>query len=305
MHRPPQPRKGDKPHPYGLPPSKTLPREFGTENYLADYEPKMHTPKKNGKGWKPGNPLRIPPVRNLPTPVLWAARASLAIARRLVIAAVALLLVFTGFTGWELWGSNIYTKYQQERLNETLASAEPVVFEEPPAKSESKKKHADQPAPQFLIDTLSANDADAMGRITIPKIDVDEVFVYGTSLSELKHGPGLWKWGVMPGQPGNAMISGHRTTWSAPFRHIDSLKKGDEIRVEVPGQNDAVYAVRGTKIVKPDAVSVADQTDGVRLTLTACHPLGSAAERIVVQAELVEGDAKKYALDTDEWKFQK
>lgn len=293
---------------FKLPAAETLPREFGPEQPLN--EPRFHTPRvRDRKPWKVGEDLVIPPPRALPAPVLWAYRASLAIARRVIMASVAFLFVIAGFAGWEVWGSNWYTARQQAALSEQLqTSAAPTVkLPEESAKATAKTKETVErltnPESKLLIDYVKSKDGTPMGRITIDRIGVDETFVYGTSLEELKGGPGLWKWGVLPGQPGTAMISGHRSTWGKPFQKIDQLKKGDKIRIEIPDQPDIVYEVRGTKIVQPSDVSVSDQVEGARLTLTACHPYGSAAQRIVVQAELIEGPATAYAVPEEDWEF--
>jgi len=92
----------------------------------------------------------------------------------------------------------------------------------------------------------------------------------------------------LPGQPGNAVISGHRTTYGRPFLDLDQLVDGDEIEVET-ALGISTYAVRDILIVQPTDVWVTDHIDGAWLTLTTCNPRFSAAERLVIQAELVDG----------------
>lgn len=144
---------------------------------------------------------------------------------------------------------------------------------------------------------------DLAGKITIPAIDVEFFVSFGTGLDVLDAGPGVWEWGVVPGAPGNATVAGHRTTHGAPFRHIDSLKPGDEIIFEIPGRPRSVFEVRGSAVVYPDNVSVTNQSDGVRLTLSTCTPVGSTAQRLIVQAELVEGEYVDFALPAEDWEF--
>jgi sortase A len=92
----------------------------------------------------------------------------------------------------------------------------------------------------------------------------------------------------LPGQPGNAVISGHRTTYGRPFFDLDQLVAGDTIGVETAlGMN--IYAIREIIVVAPTDVWVTDPINGAWLTLTTCNPKFSAAERLVVQAELVDG----------------
>jgi LPXTG-site transpeptidase (sortase) family protein len=143
-----------------------------------------------------------------------------------------------------------------------------------------------------------------VGRLIVPNIDIDHMILVGTDGSTLKDGPGLWEESVFPGTPGNAMISGHRTTYGGPFRHLDALKPGDKIYFEAVGQPRAVFEVRGTGIVSPKQVEVAGQGPGVRLTLTTCDPPGSAAKRLVIQAELIEGAHVSQSLSAADWTFR-
>jgi sortase A len=143
-----------------------------------------------------------------------------------------------------------------------------------------------------------------VGRLLIPSIGLDQMILAGTDTGTLKKGPGLWENSVFPGAPGNAMMAGHRTTYGGPFRHLNDLTPGDKIIFEAPGQPPAVFEVRGSDIVSPKQVTVGAQTSGVRLTLTTCDPPGSAAKRLVVQAELVEGAYIKDALPASVWTFQ-
>lgn len=141
----------------------------------------------------------------------------------------------------------------------------------------------------------------AIARITVEKIGLDAAVVGGVAEADLRKGPG-WMPGTAPiGKAGNTVISGHRTTYGAPFRHLDQLNRGDRIVVETLGGVRAVYEVRDSWVVKPHDIWVAEDTPGARLTLTTCHPVGSARERFIVQAEMVEGPAADKALPSDAW----
>ena len=61
----------------------------------------------------------------------------------------------------------------------------------------------------------------------------------------LQKGPGHYPETPFPGQGGTVGIAGHRTTYLAPFRHIDSMEKGDRIYLEMP------YANSPTKCRRP------------------------------------------------------
>lgn len=133
----------------------------------------------------------------------------------------------------------------------------------------------------------SLDDGQAIGRIKAPGMDgLDAVVVQGTDTSSLQKGPGHYPETVLPGEPGTVGIAGHRTTYLAPFRHIDSMKRGDLVTVEMPYATFA-YAVQKTDIVDPSDVGVVDGVGYQRLVLSACNPLYSAAQRYIVFARLV------------------
>jgi sortase A len=127
---------------------------------------------------------------------------------------------------------------------------------------------------------------DAIGRIEIPAIGVEEYVVEGTDTDNLRKGPGHYPDTPLPGERGTAAIAGHRTTYGAPFRHIDELKHGNVIKLDMP-YGRYVYHVERTKIVDDSDFSVLRKVRWDRLVLSACHPLYSAAQRVIVFARLV------------------
>jgi sortase A len=124
---------------------------------------------------------------------------------------------------------------------------------------------------------------DAIARIEIPTIGVKEYVVEGTDTDSLRKGPGHYPETPLPGAPGTSAIAGHRTTYGAPFRNIDSLERGDGITIDMP-DGRFVYRVESTKVVDDSDLSVLDRVGYQRLVLSACHPLYSAAQRIIVFA---------------------
>ena len=126
---------------------------------------------------------------------------------------------------------------------------------------------------------------EAWGRIELPTLDRDYVVVEGTDQTSLRSGPGHYPETPLPGEGGTVAIAGHRTTYLAPFRTIDQLEPGERIVVEMPWAR-FTYAVEKQEIVEPSQTEVTNTVDHERLVLTACHPLYSAAQRIVVFAEL-------------------
>jgi sortase A len=128
---------------------------------------------------------------------------------------------------------------------------------------------------------------DALARLEIPAIGVDDIVVAGVQTSDLKKGPGHFPETPLPGQLGNAAIAGHRTTYGQPFHNVDKLEWGDEIIVTtLTGRY--VYLVSGQEIVSPSDYEVVTTVDPTvaNLTLTSCHPKWTARERIIISSVL-------------------
>ncbi|HZJ48269.1 MAG TPA: sortase [Acidimicrobiia bacterium] len=123
---------------------------------------------------------------------------------------------------------------------------------------------------------------------TIDRLKDGWTVVEGVGVRDLRNGAGHMPNTPLPGQPGNAVISGHRTTYGAPFHNLDELVPGDLIEVDT-ALGTHTYAVRETIIVRPTELWVTEPRDGAWLTLTTCHPKFSSRQRLVVFAELVDG----------------
>ena len=187
------------------------------------------------------------------------------------------------FVVYQLWGTGLREAQAQNRLEDEFreiigddAGGDPISSGE--SNSTTSTTIGPPPPPP--------TEGDAMAHLVIPDIGVDKIVVQGVSLEDLKHGPGHYPDTPLPGQPGNAAIAGHRTTYGAPFNRIDELDNGDEILVTTV-QGSFVYEVMGQQIVSPSQVEVLNNQGDNRLTLTACHPKYSASQRIVVSARLV------------------
>jgi sortase A len=137
-------------------------------------------------------------------------------------------------------------------------------------------------------------DGDPVGRIVLPTLDRSFVMVAGDGTADLRKGPGLYSGTPFPGENGTTAIAGHRTTYGAPFRKINELKTGDRIELRMP-YGTFTYAVTGRKIVQPSDVDVVHRR-GPGLVLSACHPVYSAAQRIVVFAKQVRFAPDRRAL---------
>lgn len=126
---------------------------------------------------------------------------------------------------------------------------------------------------------------DAIGQIEIPRIGNTYNVVQGTDTQSLEEGPGHYPQTALPGMGQTVAIAGHRTTYLAPFRFLNELKAGDSIYVKMP-YGKFTYVVQYQRIVKPTQVSVINNVGYDRLVLSACNPLYSAAQRIIIFARL-------------------
>jgi sortase A len=179
-----------------------------------------------------------------------------------------------------LWAGRQQQQLEGEvaRLDRTLADRAPAAAILPPSPQVRMRALA-----RTLEQTAAAGNP--IGRLRIPSIGAQYVVVQGTGSGSLRRGPGHYLGTALPGEAGTVGIAGHRTTYGAPFRHLDALRRGDAIDVTMP-YGEFVYRVEGTRIVKPQDVSALRSVGRQRLVLTACHPLYSAAQRIVVLASL-------------------
>lgn len=135
-------------------------------------------------------------------------------------------------------------------------------------------------------DSYAAEPVISLGRIQIPKIGVDDEMFEGIRMTTLDYGPGHWPGSAMPGQAGNIVVGGHRTSKHRVFRDVDQLVAGDQI-IFTDDNGTHVYAVSKVQVVEPTDVWIINPTPTPTATLFACHPPGSTAQRIVVFADLI------------------
>jgi sortase A len=205
------------------------------------------------------------------------------VGRTLIGTGVLILL----FVAYQLWGTNLAEARSQKSLkHDFLASLPSTTAATTPttAAAPGSTVPATTAPPNTFAPPPPAGEAVAI--IKIPKIGVEKAVVEGTGVPDLKKGPGHYIGTPMPGQPGNAAIAGHRTTYGAPVNRIDELQPGDPIIVTTR-QGSFRYEMAQQEIVKPADVHVLDPTPDNRLTLTSCNPKYSARQRIVVVARLV------------------
>jgi len=127
---------------------------------------------------------------------------------------------------------------------------------------------------------------DAIARLRIPRLGVNEIVVNGTDSGTLKRGPGRYLGSGMPGEGKLVYIAGHRTTYGAPFSHIERLERGDPVYVELP-YGTIEYVVTGHRIVPATQLSALRSRGFEQLALQACHPRFFASERYIAYAKPV------------------
>lgn len=215
-------------------------------------------------------------------------RSALHTLSSVLIVSGVLLLVDAGLTVlWQEPLSALYAKLKQDQLSGQL---EDLAKEDAPSPVELRALASLPDARARLAFAArrlkrKARKGQPIARVRMKRIGVSVVVVEGTDGASLRSGPGHYPHTPLPGAPGTVAIAGHRTTYGAPFRKIDKLRKGDRIEVEMP-YGKFSYAVERTQIVPPTRTSVTRRVSFDRLVLTACHPLYSAAQRIVVFARL-------------------
>jgi sortase A len=183
--------------------------------------------------------------------------------RGLSLVSVGLLVAAVGMLGYPFY-TNLYQSRLQHRLDSQLVS----------------------PELEQAYRARQVGTGDALTRIKVPAIDVDVVVVEGTTASALRAGAGHYPQTPLPCEVGNVGIAGHRTTYGKPFHNLDLLKPGDDIILETPIGECTYKVAKAPFVVSPSDTSVVAPTPESSLTLTTCHPKGSAAHRLVIRATL-------------------
>jgi sortase A len=133
---------------------------------------------------------------------------------------------------------------------------------------------------------LDSHRGQAIGRIRVPRLHVNMILVNGTDHDSLKKGPGRDLRTYMPGEGQLIYIAGHRTTYLAPFAHIDAMRKRDRVTLEVP-YGTFVYRVFRKEVVPSDDLAVLHSHGRDIVALQACHPRFFATNRYIVWGRLI------------------
>lgn len=253
----------------------------------------------------PGIPIRMPPA---PLPVsvatVWPVRRVVSGVGRALIGAGLVILLFVAY---QLWGTGLAESRSQQSLRDELTRSLQAPSTGPTSDQPTSDQQAsDQPtsgqgsaagpqasppgggaAPPAPLPVVPGQ---AVALLQIPRIGLDKAVIEGVGVDDLKKGPGRYPETPLPGQPGNAAIAGHRTTYGAPFERLDELTSGDPIDVTTR-QGRFRYQVTQSRVVGPQQREVLDPTPSPQLTLTTCHPRFSSSERLVITAALVTSPA--------------
>ncbi len=216
------------------------------------------------------------------------------VGRSLMTAGTLILL----FVAYQLWGTGLQEARSQEKLRDEFSQTLQEVKADTSTSTSTSTSTTVAPDPgngtvpvdptppvEALADVPLPEIGDAVAEIYLPDIGVRRIVVEGIQDSQLKRGVGHYPTSPLPGQKGNVSIAGHRTTYGQPFHNVDKLDPGDQIFLKT-AQGEFVYEVESLEIVKPEQVEILEDKGDNRLTLIACHPKYSLAERIIVHAIL-------------------
>ena len=199
---------------------------------------------------------------------------------------IALGVLILLFVAYQLWGTGLAEARYQRQLTDEFERAlqEPPPTTAPPAPAPGPADTSTTTT-TFAAGPPPAPEGEAVAILRIPRLRLEKAVVQGVSLDMLKRGPGHYPDTPLPGQPGNAAVAGHRTTYGAPFSGLDELDLGDPILVTTR-QGRFRYEVSRKLVVRPSETSVLSPTEDNRLTLTTCEPKFSASRRLIVIAVL-------------------
>jgi sortase A len=215
----------------------------------------------------------------------------------MLLIGVALLLDALITFIWQEPFTAVFAQRDQKALSQQLSDIEREPL--PPSTLQLVKRADNGPQRMAVLAghlAASTKVGEPLGRIAIDRIGPKFVFVAGTGRASLKKGPGHYAGNALPGQGGTVAIAGHRTTYLAPFRHVDRLRPGDSITLTMP-YGRFTYAVEGKRVVLPDNTGVLRHVRHNRLVLTTCTPVDSAAKRLVVTARLKQAVPRGDAID--------
>ena len=201
----------------------------------------------------------------------------------MILAGVGTLLWAFVVWRWEDPFTSLYTSYKQRGLESAF---EERLSAYPPDRQRGDQSLAVDRS-QLRADAKryrgTLKRGEAIGRLRVPRIDLNVIVVNGTDTNTLKKGPGRYLGSSVPGEGQLVYVAGHRTTYGAPFARIEALRPGDRVTLEMPYAT-FVYAVTGYRIVRATQLSVLKSRGREVLALQACHPRFFATKRYIAYA---------------------
>ena len=205
-------------------------------------------------------------------------------------AGIAALLWTAVVWQWQDPFTYLYTRLQQRSLADDYARR----LAEFRAQRASSRREIALAAQRYRRDL---GRGEAIGRLRVPRLDLNSVLVNGTDRESLKRGPGRYAGArtdftelrgdpppaFMPGEGQLVYVAGHRTTYLAPFSHIDRLRKGDRVTLELPYATFE-YRITGHRIVAASDLRMIEPRGREVLVLQACHPRFFATQRYLAYA---------------------
>jgi len=186
---------------------------------------------------------------------------------------------------WQDPFTALYTTWRQHQLTSQYEKRARAFTSPPVARGSvvAERRSIARVARHYRLGSMRG---EAIGRIKVSRMGVNMILVNGTDHDTLKKGPGRDLRTFMPGENRLVYIAGHRTTYLAPFSHIDRLRAGDRVTIEVP-YGTFVYAVTHHRIVKATDLSVLRSPQHELVELQACHPRFFASHRYIAYARLI------------------
>ena len=219
-----------------------------------------------------------------------ARRATRTLGTLMLVGGVAVLAWVVVVWQWQDPFTALYTTWKQHQLNQSYdrrardyRPPASIVKAQAATRAGAIAAEMRAEARQYRLDSRRGQ---AIGRLRVPRLGLNMVLVDGTDDGSLKKGPGLDRRTYMPGEGQLVYIAGHRTTYLAPFAHIERMRAGDPVTVEVP-YGTFVYRVFRTQIVPADDLGALRSTGREIVKLQACHPRFFASHRYIVSARLV------------------
>lgn len=215
------------------------------------------------------------------------ARRLIRMSGTLMVVTGSLLLVWALLVWrWQDPFTALYTRWQQRDLAQEYEQRFEQFREQSPIRIVEKPATPIQIAEEARKYRRRLSEGDAIGRLRIPRLDLNMIVVNGTESSTLRKGPARHRRTFLPGEGKLIYIAGHRTTYSAPFSDIDDLRRGDRVRLELPYATFE-YTIRSHRIVEAHELSVLRSRGREEVALQACWPRFFASHRYIAYARPV------------------